>query len=233
MSTHVGGVGASLRSLSNPNKALWTPRHCADVAALVGDVTGILCAREIYTYAGYSAKVCIYFVGACVLVIVTQLSMPRSDAMSISNTSSDCMTEVTLHPSLPPHDIHHRLHRLLPSSPYTHGAIYVPIRDVLESLGQQNSRSTLVLKPAEPPPPAPILLLRGEFKWRLGGEIEQSSSPPWSWMSEELCGKPYPYIARDLNSLSSTVDSTSTSRCPYTKIIQSDTHAAYQTVLAC
>jgi hypothetical protein len=129
---------------------------------------------------------------------------------------SDCVTEVTFHFSLPVDELYQRLHQHLPSSPYTQGAIYVPVRDFPESPCQQGSRAVLPTNTAATPtPPAPILLLRGKFKWRFGGELEQSISPPWSWMSEELCGKPYPYIARDFNSLHSMVGSTSTPRCPY------------------
>lgn len=141
---------------------------------------------------------------------------------------ADCVTEVTVHPSLPVHELFQRLQQHLPTSPYTQGAIYLPVRDGPESPDQRESRAIFITKSAAPPPPpAPILLLRGDFKWRFGGELEQSSSPPWSWMSEELCGKPYPYIARDFNSLDSTVSSTSTLCCPYTSISQSHFHAGY------
>lgn len=137
------------------------------------------------------------------------------------NAHSDCVTEVTLHPSLSVNELYQRLHRHLPSSPYTQGAIYVPVRE-------HESRPVLTTETAvTPTPPTPILLLRGDFKWRFGGELEQSTSPPWSWMSEELCGKPYPYIARDFNSLNSMVGSTSTPCCPYTSITQSHSHAGY------
>jgi len=139
---------------------------------------------------------------------------------------TDCVTEVTLHPSLPVHELFQRLHHHLPSSPYIQGAIYLPIRDTQESPYPQESRVVLITKSAiPPPPPAPILLLRGNFKWRFGGELEQSTSPPWSWMSEELFGKPYPYIARDFNSLHSMVGSTSTPCCPYKSTTQSYSYA--------
>ncbi|GAB7328930.1 hypothetical protein MBLNU13_g00789t1 [Cladosporium sp. NU13] len=84
----------------------------------------------------------------------------------------------------------------LSSTPSTQSRTNPLVRDATES----PSRAVLITKSAvPPPPPAPILLLRGDFKWRFGGELEKSTSPPWSWMSEELCGKPYPYIARDFN----------------------------------
>ena len=141
---------------------------------------------------------------------------------------TNCVTEVTLHPSLPVHEIYQRLHQHLPSSPYTQGAIYLPVRDSPEAPNQQESRAVLITKSGLPPPPASILLLRGDFKWRFGGDLEQSTSPPWSWMSEELCGKPYPYIARDFNSLHSMVGSTSTPRCPYNQpLLKIRTHAGF------
>lgn len=141
---------------------------------------------------------------------------------------TDCVTEVTLHPSLPVQELYKRLHQHLPSSPYNQGAIYLPVRDATESPYHQDSRAVLITKSAlPPPPPAPILLLRGDFKWRFGGELEQSTSPPWSWMSEELCGNPYPYIARDFNSLHSIFGSNPAPRCSYTSITQSRSHAGF------
>ncbi|KAM0721531.1 hypothetical protein Q7P37_002456 [Cladosporium fusiforme] len=108
-----------------------------------------------------------------------------------------CTTEVLL-PNLPLTDRHARLHRYLPSSPYSHGAIYTPLRDDPESpLSRRSGPQTTNRLPSA------ILLLRGEFKWRFGGRVEQESSPPWTWRSEELCGKPYPYYARDLHCLDS------------------------------
>jgi hypothetical protein len=161
-----------------------------------------------------------------VVVIVTP------DRSPFPMQCTDCVTEVTLHPSLPVHELYQRLHQHFPSNPYTQGAIYVPLRDATESPYQQKSHLLLAIKSAvPPPPPAPILLLKGDFQWRFGGELEQSSSPPWSWMSEDLCGKPYPHIARDFNSLDSMAGSTSTPSCPYTSFSQSHSHAGYQTVL--
>lgn len=178
-------VRTSLRELSDP--LYQTLVHCADVATLVGDVTGRLRSRRgTHTACIYS----LVLVWACVVVIVTTRYPPSP------MRSTDCVTEVTLHPSLPVPELYQRLHQHFPSSPYIQGAIYLPVRDATES----PSRAVLITKSALPPsPPAPILLLRGDFKWRFGGELEQSTSPPWSWMSEELCGKPYPYVARDFN----------------------------------
>ena len=163
----------------------------------------------------HGQRIYVYILISCPSVIVTfASSRPRSNAM---NAPSDCVTEVTLHSSLPVDELYQRLHQHLPTSPYTQGAIYSPIRDALQVPYQQGPSAVPNTNSTEPPPTALILLLRGDFKWRFGGELEQSSSPPWSWMSEELCGKPYPYIVRDFNSVySSMVDTTSTPRCPYT-----------------
>lgn len=162
-----------------------------------------------------------------VVVIVTPYRSP------FPMQCTDCVTEVTLDPSVTVHELYQRLHQHLPASPYTHGAIYLSVRDATQSPYQQESQALLTTTPAVPSPPAPILLLRGNFKWRFGGKLEHSTSPPWSWTSEELCGKPYPYIARDFNSLHSMVGSTSTPRCPYTLITQSYSHADCYTVLPC
>lgn len=179
------------------------------VAIPTGDVTGHLCAK-VHMHAHGRGNLYVYLMWACVFRHCDTFCR-----CSVSMQCTDCVTEVTLHPSLPVHELYQRLHQHLPSSPYTQGAIYLPVRDGPESPNQQESRVVLITKAAvPPPPPAPILLLRGDFKWRFGGKLEQSTSPPWSWMSEELCGKPYPYIARDFNGLHPRVGSTPTPRCP-------------------
>lgn len=111
-----------------------------------------------------------------------------------------CLTEVLL-PALPFVDRHTRLHRYLPPSPYTHGAIYisvdapVKVQDPSDRVTDGNHTYTASSN---------ILLLAGEFNFRFGGRQEQHASPPWSWTHEELCGKPHPYYARDLHRFDST-----------------------------
>lgn len=91
---------------------------------------------------------------------------------------------------------HERLHKHLPSSPYTYGAIYSPI-DSAPSPTQHEviGEPSLHL--------SGLLLLEDDLQWRLGGDSERANSPPWTWASEELCGHPRPYYARDLSLVSS------------------------------
>lgn len=111
-----------------------------------------------------------------------------------------CLTEVLL-PCIPLPERHQRLHRHLPSSPYSYGAIYTPVEDIAEHR-PRNEISTAVATKSSSVPSA-ILLLKGHFPFRFGGQLERAFSPPLSWTNEELCGNPFPYYARDLRRLSS------------------------------
>lgn len=108
------------------------------------------------------------------------------------------MTEVVLPPTLSLLDIHQRLHKNLPSSPYCQGAIYTPINEASE---ESSCLQGTITTSASGSPPSTILVLKGDFKWRFGGEIEHNVSPPWTWTSEQLCGAPFPYCARDFDCL--------------------------------
>lgn len=118
-----------------------------------------------------------------------------------------CLTEVFLPPA-PLLERHQRLHQHLGTSQYTYGAIYAPL-DILPSsaaagvVGEPDLRLSI------------LLLLEDDFQWRLGGRSEQAHSPPWSWSSEDLCGRPSPYYARDLLRLSSPTASSPNLHCSY------------------
>lgn len=111
----------------------------------------------------------------------------------------DCITEVLI-ATVPPADRLARLHRHLPSSPYFYGAVYAPAKLDAESSSRSSATDTHSSNGLMQTSTAssPILLLRAEFKWHFGGGLEQVSSPPWSWRSEQLCGSPHPYYARDM-----------------------------------
>lgn len=130
---------------------------------------------------------------------------------------SDCVTEVVLANPVSVVNLHQRLHQHLPSSPYRHGAIYSSIVEARKASHLKGCQRTSTAERNDHTP-STILLLRGAFKWRFGGEAEHNLSPPWSWTFEELCGKPFPYLARDLNCLTSVIRSTSTPCRSYTTI---------------
>lgn len=155
-----------------------------------------------------------------------------SRATTIMSALGDCVTEVALPPTLPLVDVHQRLHRHLPSSPYSHGAVYLPVTEDLEPLSPGESQGSTIAATSNAPPP-PILVLRGDFKWRFGGEIEHNASPPWSWTAEQLCGAPHPYVARDLNCLTLTDRPKPPSCCPYTTINFGRTSASHFLSIAC
>lgn len=111
-----------------------------------------------------------------------------------------CLTEVLL-PCIPLMERHQRLHRHLPSSPYSYGAIYTPIEDIAELHPRDETSIAVATKTISDP--SAILLLKGQFPFRFGGRLERVFSPPLSWTNEELCGKPFPYYARDLRYLDS------------------------------
>lgn len=100
-----------------------------------------------------------------------------------------CLTEVLL-PCIPLPERHQRLHRHLPSSPYSYGAIYTPVEDIAEHR-PRNEISTAVATKSSSVPSA-ILLLKGHFPFRFGGQLERAFSPPLSWTNEELCGNRSP-----------------------------------------
>lgn len=131
--------------------------------------------------------------------------------------ASDCVTEVVLANTISVVNLHQRLHRHLPSSPYRHGAIYSSIVEARKASHLEGSQQASTAE-RDDHTPSTILLLRGAFKWRFGGEAEHNLSPPWSWTFEELCGKPFSYLARDLNCLTSMVRSTSMPCCSYTTV---------------
>lgn len=115
-----------------------------------------------------------------------------------------CLTEVLL-PPLQLLDRHTRLHINLPSSPYSHGAIYTRINEAVEQeIERSNEVATQSSHASVNPSGSAILLLKGDLQFRLGGLLEQIASPPWSWTYENMCGSPFLYHARDLHCLEST-----------------------------
>ncbi|KAM0721510.1 hypothetical protein Q7P37_002434 [Cladosporium fusiforme] len=119
----------------------------------------------------------------------------------MAHTAGSCVTQARLPASVPTVVKLDRIHRYLPSSPYTHAAIYTPI-SAPESHPSPDRKPPLISRTSEPPsnplvPSDTLLLLKADFKWRLGFAQEQAASPPWIWKSEQLCGPP-PYQTRDL-----------------------------------
>lgn len=126
----------------------------------------------------------------------------------------EMVTEVLLSPALPQIERHQRLHQHLAASPYSQGAIYVPAGDTLESPAAEDCAQAIVAgTPASPA--GAVLMLRGKGRWRLGGRMAAVWSPPWSWKSEELCGYPFPYCARDLSCLASVQSPAHDAPCAY------------------
>lgn len=121
-------------------------------------------------------------------------------AMMDVHEGEQCLTEVLL-PCIPFMERHQRLHLHLPTSPYSYGAIYTPIEDTAESRPRDETNTAVATVSSSVP--SAVLLLKGQFPFRFGGQVERAFSPPLSWTHEELCGKPFPYYARDLRRFSS------------------------------
>lgn len=143
------------------------------------------------------------------LSIVLSISDVRLRTLADTmHTRPACLTEV-FQPPAPILERHQRLHRHLPTSSYAYGSIYSPL-DIVPSFAVAGKDGEPDLKLSV------LLLLEDDLQWRFGGQSEHAHSPPWSWTSEELCGRPSPYYARDLNHLS-TLKATSPSphHCSY------------------
>jgi hypothetical protein len=129
--------------------------RCPSIATLrVSKATSpTVCVAEAED-ATHEQWIYVYIHISCVSVIVKfASSRPRSNAM---NAPNDCVTEVTLHSSLPIDELYQRLHQHLPTSPYTQGAIYSPVRDALQVPYRQEPSAVLNTNSTESPPPAHI-----------------------------------------------------------------------------
>lgn len=84
-----------------------------------------------------------------------------------------CLTEVFLPATTPFLDTHQRLHRYLPSSPYSSGAVYALTQPIVDSPFAVESKQANAIQSPSPPPT--LLLLRGDFKFRSSAVHEKVS----------------------------------------------------------